>query len=113
MTATAAKPRLSRARAETDLRSLMNVGPAVERYLSELGIHAIEELAKQEAHDLYRRLQRRIGKACDPCLYDTFNAIIHEARTGQKRPWFTFTPARKRREAAGQLDLGIPRVTKG
>jgi len=90
----------------------MNVGPAVEAYLSDLGIHAIDELAKQDADGLYRRLQRRIGKACDPCLHDTFNAIIHEARTGQKRPWFTFTAARKRREAAGQLDLGIPSRTK-
>ena len=96
------------ARAATDLRSLMNVGPAVETYLLDLGIHAIDDLAKQQADDLYRRLQRQLGKACDPCLYDTLSAIIHEARTGQKRPWFTFTPARKRREAAGQLDLGIP-----
>jgi len=106
------KPQFPRARPATDLRSLMNVGPAVETYLLDLGIHSIDELAKQEADDLYRRLQRRLGKACDPCLYDTFSAIIHEARTGQKRPWFTFTPARKRRETAGQLDLGIPRRRK-
>jgi len=90
----------------------MNVGPAVEAYLSDLGVHTIDELAKQQADGLYRRLQRRIGKACDPCLYDTFSAIIHEARTGQKRPWFTFTPARKRRQATGELDLGIPSRTK-
>ena len=85
----------------------MNVGPAVEAYLVDLGIHAIDQLAKLDADDLYRRLQRRIGKASDPCLHDTFSAIIHEARTGEKRPWFTFTPARKRREAGGQLDLRI------
>ena len=103
-----AKPRSSRARVETDLRSLMNVGPAVEAYLLDLGIHAIDDLAEKEADDLYHRLQQRIGKACDPCLCDTFSAIIHEARTGQKRPWFTFTSARKRRQAAGQLDLGVP-----
>jgi hypothetical protein len=88
-----------------DLRSLMNVGPAVAAYLEDLGIHTVDQLATREADDLYRRLQRRIGKACDPCLHDTFSAIIHEARTGQKRPWFTFTPARKRRQAAGHLDL--------
>jgi len=99
------EPKVSRKRAATDLRSLMNVGPAVEAYLVDLGIHTIDELATQDADALYRRLQRRIGKACDPCLHDTFCAIIHEARTGQKRPWFTFTPARKRREAMGKLDL--------
>jgi uncharacterized protein YktB (UPF0637 family) len=85
----------------------MNVGPAVEAHLVDLGIHAIDQLARQTADELYRRLQRRIGKACDPCLHDTFSAIIHEARTGQKRPWFSFTPARKRREATGQLDLRV------
>jgi len=101
------KSSFSRRRAETDLRSLMNVGPAVEAHLVDLGIQTIDKLAKQKADDLFRRLQRRIGKACDPCLHDTFSAIIHEARTGQKRPWFTFTAARKRREATGQLDLRV------
>ena len=85
----------------------MNVGPAVEADLLELGIRAIDQLAKLNADDLFRRLQRRMGAACDPCLHDTFSAIIHEARTGEKRPWFTFTAARKRREAKGQLDLRI------
>jgi nucleotidyltransferase/DNA polymerase involved in DNA repair len=85
----------------------MNVGPAIEGYLVDLGIHSIDQLTKLNADDLYRRFQRQIGMACDPCLHDTFSAIIHEARTGEKRPWFTFTQARKRREARGQLDLRI------
>jgi len=87
------------------LRSLMNVGAKVEAYLGQLGIRSIGKLAKQDADALYRRLRRRIGKACDPCLHDTFTAIIHEARTGEKTPWFAWTAERKRREAAGELVL--------
>lgn len=89
-----------------ELRTLMNVGVAVEGYLNDLGIHSVAELATQDADALYRRLQRRIGNACDPCLHDTFSAVIHEARTGEKTPWFAWTAKRKRREAAGELDLG-------
>jgi hypothetical protein len=83
----------------------MNVGAAVEGYLVDLGIRSVDQLAPADPYDLFRRLQRRIGKACDPCLYDTFSAIVHEARTGEKTPWFAWTAERKRREAAGELDL--------
>lgn len=88
----------------TELRSLMNVGPAVERDLLALGIRTIAKLAKQEPDALFRKLLRRNGPT-DPCMHDTFVAIIHEARTGEKRPWFTWSAERKRRVAAGELDL--------
>ena len=84
----------------------MNVGPAVERYLLGLGVRSVETLARATPDDLFRRLRLRIGQACDPCLHDTFSAIVHEARTGEKTPWFAWTKDRKRREARGELDLG-------
>jgi hypothetical protein len=43
----------------------------------------------------------------DPCVYDTFRAVIHEARTGEKTAWFAWTPERKRLERAGQLELHV------
>jgi hypothetical protein len=91
---------------------LMNVGPAVEGYLIDLGVESIEQLAQREPSELFQRLQRRIGKACDPCLYDTFSAIVHEARTGEKSPWFAWTAERKRRQAAGEIDLGSQAGTR-
>ena len=84
----------------------MNVGPAVERYLHDLGIRSVAALARRDPDVLFRQLRRRIGKACDPCLHDTFTAIVHEARTGERTPWFAWTAERKRRVAAGELDLG-------
>src|SRR5688500_18064634 len=72
-----AKSTHARAHAKS-LRSLMNVGVAVEGYLNDLGIRSIEQLASQDADELFRCLRARIGRACDPCLHDTFSAIIHE-----------------------------------
>ena len=101
-----------RGQSRTSLRSLMNVGTAVEGYLEDLGIGSIEQLAEEDADQLFRRLRARIGRACDPCLHDTFSAIIHEARTGTKTPWFAWTAQRKRRIAAGELQL-VPRKSVG
>jgi hypothetical protein len=93
-------------RAEAGLRSLMNVGPAMERDLKKLGIRSISELATADAGELFRRLERKDGRT-DPCVYDTFRAIIHEARTGEKTPWYAWTEERKRRERAGELKIHV------
>lgn len=87
------------------LRALMNVGPAIERDLKGLGIRSIADLATAEAGELFQRLERQSRKRVDPCVYDTFRAIIHEARTGEKTPWFAWTEERKRRQRAGKLQL--------
>ena len=86
----------------------MNVGPAMERDLTGLGIRSIHDLVKADASDLFHRLERQSHSRVDPCVYDTFRAIIHEARTGEKTPWFAWTEERKRRERAGELQLHAP-----
>jgi hypothetical protein len=80
----------------------------MERDLTGLGIRAIEDLAQAEAGDLFQRLERKSKSRVDPCVYDTFRAIIHEARTGEKTPWFAWTEERKRRERSGELQLHAP-----
>ena len=92
-------------KSKTELRRLMNVGPAVERDLAALGVHSVQDLAAADPGELFRRLERHAGQRVDPCMYDTFLAIVHEARTGEKTPWFAWTAERKRREASGELDL--------
>lgn len=96
---------------ERELIRLFNVGPATLRYLREIGVRTVAQLAKANADDLYIRIQAAQGKPFDPCLHDTFAAIIHEARTGERRPWFAFTAERKRRQSAGAF--GSPRVVDG
>lgn len=100
-----AKTQTKRARGSSELRSLMNVGPAMEGDLLGLGIRTIPQLAAAEPHALFQRLERQAGSRVDPCVYDTFCAIVHEARTGEKTPWFAWTEERKRRERTGELRL--------
>lgn len=100
-----AKRTLKRTRRESELRTLMNVGAAMQRDLHRLGIHSIRDLVAHDAGDLFQQLERQCGARVDPCVYDTFRAIIHEARTGEKTPWFAWSADRKRRERAGELEL--------
>lgn len=96
-----------RAGSAAGLRSLMNVGPSIERDLMGLGIRSIRELASADAGELFQRLERSCGGRVDPCVYDTFRAVIHEARTGEKTPWFAWTEDRKQRERTGELELHV------
>jgi hypothetical protein len=82
---------------KNELRSLMNLGPATEKDLVLLGITTIVELARANPDELYERLQKITGKKHDPCVWDVFAAIIHEANTGEKLPWWHWTSIRKSR----------------
>jgi len=68
-----------------------------------LGITSVEALARADADTLYLRLQTLTGSDQDPCVWDTFAAAIHQARTGEATRWWDWTPVRKERQAAGQF----------
>ncbi|MGB6976983.1 MAG: helix-hairpin-helix domain-containing protein [Gammaproteobacteria bacterium] len=86
-----------------ELFSLMNVGTATYKDLQLLGIESIDRLANACADELYIRLQQITGQAQDPCVWDIFAAVINEARTGKKQPWWEWTKVRKKRQAEGTL----------
>ncbi len=86
-----------------ELMALMNIGPAMRRDLTLLGISSVAQLARREPDALYTALERRTGQRQDPCVWDTFAAAIHQARTGQARPWWHYTPERKQRQAEGRF----------
>ena len=81
-----------------ELLNLRNVGPAVLRDLEILGISTIAQLRSETADHLYEELHRRTGIVHDPCMWDVFAAIIHEAKTGDKTAWWSWTPMRKSRK---------------
>ncbi len=85
------------------LSNLKNVGKATLQDLELLSIRSIEELATSDPDELYTRLETLTGKHHDPCVWDVFAAIIHEARTGQKSPWWDWTPIRKQKELIHSL----------
>jgi nucleotidyltransferase/DNA polymerase involved in DNA repair len=85
------------------LRDLKNIGPAMERDLRRLGIGSVAQLAGQDADDLYARLCALSGNRHDLCVHDVFAAAIHQARTGEAKDWWAFTPARKARQERGEF----------
>jgi nucleotidyltransferase/DNA polymerase involved in DNA repair len=85
------------------LSRLRNVGKAALRDFDLLGVTTVADLAARDADELYVRLSRLTGRRQDPCVHDVFAAAIHEARTGEARNWWAFTPARKARQARGEF----------
>lgn len=83
---------------KNELFSLMNVGPAIYKDLEILGIGSIQQLSKEDPDELYARLQQLTGQRHDPCVWDVFAAIIHEAKTREKTPWWQWTSVRKRKK---------------
>ncbi len=87
----------------SELQQLRNVGPATCQDFEILGIHSIGELAMQDPDELYERLQHITGKKQDPCVWDVFAAAIHEAKTGERWPWWDWTAVRKQRQSNGSF----------
>ena len=82
------------------LQALANVGPAVERMLGRLGVTAPAQLAGQDPYELFERLCAVDGRRHDPCLLDTFMSAVDQADGKPARPWWEYTPERKRSLAA-------------
>ena len=90
-----------------DLVDLKNVGKATLADLVLLEINSVEELALQDATCLFQELERRTQLRQDPCVWDVFAAIIHEARTGEPTNWWDWTASRKALQKGGKLKHGI------
>jgi nucleotidyltransferase/DNA polymerase involved in DNA repair len=92
-----------RQKSKSELAALANIGPAMLQTLDLLGLSTIQQLAVQDADVLYHRLEELTGVRHDPCVWDTFRAAIHEAKTGEKTKWWDWTPERKARQAQGKF----------
>lgn len=85
------------------LKDLKNVGKATLQDLNILGIHSVDELIHHEATQLFEQLEKLTGQRQDPCVWDVFAAIIHEAKTGEPTSWWEWTPQRKILQKTGKL----------
>ncbi|MGW6278790.1 helix-hairpin-helix domain-containing protein [Kribbella sp. NPDC055071] len=79
----------------TELTGLMNVGPAVARYLGRAGITRVDQLAGRDPVELYDTICTIDGQSHDPCLLDTMMSATDQANGNPARPWWTYTPTRK------------------
>lgn len=80
---------------KSELLNLKNVGEAILKDLHLLGIETIEQLKRQDPDHLFEELQKITQTRQDPCVWDVFAAIIHEAKTGEKLPWWHWSKIRK------------------
>ena len=103
---TRAKASTSRV-ASDELSKLRNIGKAMRSDFELLGIHTVKQLAQCNADELYARIQTLTGARHDPCVWDTYAAAIHQAKTGEALPWWDFTKIRKQRHAQGDFFMGI------
>jgi len=92
--------RINSDRVGDELSQLRNIGKAMRQDFELLNIRSVAQLAKQDADKLYARIQSLTGSRHDPCVWDTYAAAIHQAKTGEALPWWHFTKIRKERELA-------------
>lgn len=81
-------------RAFTDIP---NVGKAMAEDFRQLGLRTPQELAGQDPLSLYRRLCVLTKTRQDPCVLDTFLAVVDFMSGGKPQPWWAFTAGRKKR----------------
>ena len=77
------------------LQAIPNVGPAFAKDLLLIGVYSLDQLKGQSPQQLFEKLEEITGQRQDPCVLDTFMAVVHFAETGESDPWWNFTPQRK------------------
>ena len=80
----------------SDLTTLANIGPAMARDLTRLGVSCVADLVGRDPVELYERLGAIDGRRHDPCVLDTFMSAVDQANGAPPRPWWTYTAERKR-----------------
>jgi len=80
-----------------DLCELPNIGPAMARTLVRLGIHTPHDLSGRDPVLMYRQLTELDGRRADPCVLDTFTAVVDHANGAPARPWWVYSRERKAR----------------
>jgi len=77
-------------------QDIPNVGPAMARDFLALGLKNPNDLKEQDAYVLYQKMCRVSGTRQDPCVLDTYMAVIDFMDGGKAKPWWDYTEKRKR-----------------
>ncbi|MGK0256100.1 MAG: hypothetical protein ACI81I_000709 [Arcobacteraceae bacterium] len=77
------------------LEALPNIGKAIASDLRLIGIQKPKDLIGQNPFDLHNKLCIKKEKEIDPCVIDTFMAVISFMEGGESLPWWAFTQKRK------------------
>ena len=82
---------------ETELRQLPNIGPAMARMLTRLGVEYPADLRGRDPEQLFHQLCEVDGRRHDPCVLDTLTAVVDYANGAPARPWWFYSRQRKSR----------------
>ena len=88
-----------------ELGQLPNFGPAVATDLRRLGVTRPQDLIGRDPYAMFDELCRVTGRRPDPCMLDTFIAVVRLMGGEPAKPWWEYTAERKRRLAAGQTTV--------
>lgn len=84
---------------QRQLGDLISIGPAMLRDFEMLGIRSVAQLAEQNPKTMYSKLERLTGQRQDPCVLDTFQAAVAQARNprlpAEKCQWWYWSRVRK------------------
>ena len=80
----------------TDLQQIPNVGPAIAADLRLIGISSPQDLLGKDPYTMYDDLCETTGVRHDPCVIDVFIAAVRFMGGEPAKPWWKYTPERKR-----------------
>ena len=84
----------------TDLQQIPNIGPSIAANLRLIGISSPHDLLGKDPYVLYEELCHATGTRHDPCVIDVFIAATRFMAGEPAKPWWKYTPERKRQLAA-------------
>lgn len=78
------------------LTDLPNIGPAMERDLLLMGITQPAQLRDLDPYMMHQQLCELTHCQQDPCVIDVFISIVRFMQGDEPKPWWAYTPERKR-----------------
>lgn len=91
-----------RAQDAVRLTDIPNVGPRIAADFFLLGVQKPQDLSTQDPYLLYKKLERITGVRHDPCVLDTYMAVIDFMNGAPTHPWFWYTKKRKKLYGQGK-----------
>ena len=84
----------------TDLQKIPNVGPSIAANMRLIGVSSPQDLLGKDPYTMYDDLCLTTEVRHDPCVIDVFIAAVRFMAGEPAKPWWKYTPERKRQLAA-------------
>ena len=84
----------------TDLQQIPNIGSSIAANLRLIGVSSPQDLLGKDPYTMYDNLCDTTGVRHDPCVIDVFIAAVRFMAGEPSKPWWKYTPERKRTLAA-------------